>query len=381
MRCRRRPRARAPPAVPWGVMVFPPVFGAAADASASASSKACATASLAALPLLTSTTFAVSCTAHAAAGGVGGGGGGGLADPADNITSSNTLDSTISAAEAASDADGSWFMTPVFDSVQSCLETVHHATGLPWYLTIVLSTLAVRSSFLPLIVHQLKAGGRYATAAKPEADKLWHLYKEARDRSTKANNVSGLARATSLYWRGLRAVLAKHNCRPVSLFGGSLVQLPAFLTFVVSMRHMIRDGGLRSDLAHGGALWFNDLTLPDETLALPVLAIGMTYANLQMSLGKAPPGTVFHWLKDTGQVLLIAGLPLTTALPQGIFLYWITNAAFSAVQTHAVRADGVRSVLGLPPMGAGGDARSGSSHGGGMPVPRSDWIESKGKAD
>ena len=125
-------------------------------------------------------------------------------------------------------------------------------------------------------------------------------------------------------------------------------------------------------------LWFEDLTLPDETLALPVLAIGLTYANLQTSLGKAAPGTVIHWLKDTGQVLLIAGMPLTTALPQGIFLYWITNAALSAVQTHAVRADGVRSVLGLLPVG---DVRGGSV-GRGMPIPRPDWVESnKGKAD
>jgi YidC/Oxa1 family membrane protein insertase len=267
-------------------------------------------------------------------------------------------------------------MTPVFDGVQGCLEAVHDATGLPWYLTIVLSTLAVRGAFLPLIAHQLKAGGRYATAAKPEADKLWRLYAEARDRSAKANDALGLARATALYWGGLRAVLAKHDCRPLSLFGGSLVQLPVFLTFVVSMRHMIRDGGLRADLAHGGALWFEDLTLPDETLALPLVAIGLTYANLEMSLGKAPPGTVFHWLKDTGQVLLIAAMPLTTALPQGVFLYWVTNAAFSAVQTRAVRADGVRAALGLPavPVAGGG---GGGGGGGGMPVPRSDWAVGK----
>ena len=147
------------------------------------------------------------------------------------------------------------------------------------------------------------------------------------------------------------------------------MQLPAFLTFVVSMRHMIRDSGLRSDLSHGGTLWFENLTVPDETLALPMIAIGLTYVNLQMSLGKAPQGTVFHWLKDTGQVLLIAGMPLTTALPQGVFLYWITNALFSAAQTHAVRSDGLRAVLGLPAMPTGNAGR------GGMPVPRHDWAD------
>ena len=162
------------------------------------------------------------------------------------------------------------------------------------------------------------------------------------------------------------------------MFGGSLIQLPAFLTFVVSMRHMIRDSELRSELSHGGVLWFQDLTVPDETLALPMMAIGLTYMNLQMSLGKAPEGTIIHWLKDTGQVLLIAGMPLTTALPQGIFLYWITSAAFSAAQTQAVRSDGVRAALGLPVAQTGLGAPGTGKMRGGMPTPRQDWFEEQG---
>lgn len=282
----------------------------------------------------------------------------------------------LSAGAASNGASEDWFMTPIFDSVQYCLQSVHAATGLPWYLTIIFSTLIVRGSFIPLITHQLRAGSRYATAAKPEADKLWNLYKQARDRN--GRDLSGLSRATSLYWQGLRAVLSKHNCRPMSMFGGSLIQLPAFLTFVVSMRHMIRDSELRSDLAHGGALWFQDLTVPDETLALPMMAIGLTYMNLEMSLGKAPKGTIIHWLKDTGQVLLIAGMPLTTALPQGIFLYWITSATFSAAQTRAVRSDGVRAALGLPVAQPGSGATGNGDMRGGMPTPRQDWFEERG---
>ena len=116
--------------------------------------------------------------------------------------------------------------------------------------------------------------------------------------------------------------------------------------------------------------------MPDETLALPMIAIGLTYLNLEMSLGKAPQGTIIHWLKDTGQVLLIAGMPLTTALPQGIFLYWITSASFSAAQTRAVRSDGVRAALGLPALQSGAAAGAPRMEGG-MPKPREDWLEEK----
>ena len=50
-------------------------------------------------------------------------------------------------------------------------------------------------------------------------------------------------------------------------------------------------------------------------------------------------------------------------------MYWITNALFSAAQTHAVRSDGLRASLGLPAMSPG------DGGGGGMPVPRHDWAE------
>ena len=113
---------------------------------------------------------------------------------------------------------------------------------------------------------------------------------------------------------------------------------------------MVRDPKLAQELSTGGALWFENLTVADATLVLPLAAIGLTYINLQVSLGNAPRNSMLYWLKDIGQVLLIVGLPLTSGLPQGIFVYWTTSAAFSAVQTQVLRADSTRIALGLPPI-------------------------------
>ena len=259
-------------------------------------------------------------------------------------------------ATAATDAPDPPLLEPVFNAVQAALEAVHAAPGMPWWLTIVASTVVVRTAFLPLTVRQMHAGVRYARTAKPEADKLSAALSKARRHATDLQPLL-------LYGRGMRAVLRKHRCNPAAMFGGTLVMLPSFLVFVLTTRRMIRDPELGGALADGGALWFNNLTVPDETFVLPLLAVSLTYVNLELSLGKSPPGTVLNWLKDKGQMLLMMGLPLTTGLPQGVFLYWVTSASYGLVQTTALRSDGVRAALGLPPMGPGA---------GGMPaVPKS----------
>ena len=235
----------------------------------------------------------------------------------------------------------------VFDTVQQGLETLHAFTGLPWWCTLIGSTLLVRSSFLPLTLHQLRATARYATSAKPENDRLWSLVNKVT--GTGADTATTL-KAYQIYYQGMTSVLKKHRISLLSMFGGTLIQIPVFVTFVFTVRRMIRDPELAHELATGGALWFDNLTLADATMVLPLTAIGLTYMNLQVSLGNAPRDSWFYWFKDIGQCLLILALPITSTLPSGIFVYWTTSASFSAVQTHVLRADVTRTALGLPPI-------------------------------
>ena len=79
-----------------------------------------------------------------------------------------------------------------------------------------------------------------------------------------------------------------------------LVQIPVFVTFVGATRALIDSdngggnagggsagmlgapGASRLGLASGGALWFGDLTARDRTLALPLSAAALTYANIEV---------------------------------------------------------------------------------------------------
>ena len=51
------------------------------------------------------------------------------------------------------------------------------------------------------------------------------------------------------------------------------------MSFVLGARRMILDPNAHDAFAHGGTLWFNDLTAPDPYMALPVVAVALTYVE------------------------------------------------------------------------------------------------------
>lgn len=110
---------------------------------------------------------------------------------------------------------------------------------------------------------------------------------------------------------------------------------------------MIDDPALGLDM--GGTLWFVDLTQPDPSLALPVLALVVSCVNLELVLGrrkeaqlrdvpdqlgtKGPP--LHRRIKSLLQGILLLSSPLVAHLPSGVFLYWIPNALYGTAQ-HAL---------------------------------------------
>ena len=239
---------------------------------------------------------------------------------------------------------------PLLGAVQDALLLLHGATGLPWWATLVTATLCVRTSLLPLVMYQMKASNRFG-AAMPHMMTV----KEALQRAIKELEMqvppSGgtlLAKVDKLKMgrKGMQLIWQKFDCHPAKLVVTPLVHIPIFLTYVFSVRDMIR--GEVSGLASGGAAWFPDLTAADSTLVLPVLAAGLTYVNLEQGLG----GSQNKWLiwgKDKIQLLMIGLQMFTAELPAGIFMYWVTSASYGIVQTAALRNPSVQKALGLLP--------------------------------
>ena len=77
----------------------------------------------------------------------------------------------------------------------------------------------------------------------------------------------------------------ERGVNPAASFLPLLVQMPVFIT----LYHVIRDHNQHlPSFAHGGVLWFADLTRADPYLALPALSAVLMLAAMEVSSKDAP---------------------------------------------------------------------------------------------
>lgn len=252
---------------------------------------------------------------------------------------------------AVADAVGSWHAF-VYDSVpvqgmQAALEAVHATTGLPWWASIALSTLAFRAALLPVVRYQARALARLAGAG-PMLAALNQALSQRLDK-IRPGDVTSTTEACRAYAGGCSAALKAQRVSLAAAVASPLVQLPVFVTFALANRRMIDTAvpGLDS----GGVWWFEDLTEADPLLLLPLACLGSTYLNLELGFARLHESqTVLRFIKDNLQLFLILGAPLTSTLPAGVFVYWLTSSLCGHAQHFALKSPAVRAALGFPPM-------------------------------
>jgi YidC/Oxa1 family membrane protein insertase len=183
-------------------------------------------------------------------------------------------------------------------------------------------------------------------AIKPQIDELSAVMRESSQKGTpKGLEDAEKARVA------LSKLFAKHQVRPWLSIVGALCQLPLWITFFFTMRHMTREGaGLGFET--GGALWFNDLTVPDPYYAMP-LAMGASFFTMaQLGDAGQAPGAALDprqaQMKTMMKLSAFAMVPLTSSFPSGVFVYWISTNLTSIVQTILLRQPAVRSFVGMP---------------------------------
>ncbi|MEQ2179625.1 hypothetical protein GOODEAATRI_027033 [Goodea atripinnis] len=194
-----------------------------------------------------------------------------------------TTESRVRTASGVGGANGAggWYGS-LSDSApvhlcENFLVSVHQVSGLPWWLSIAMATVSVRTFItLPLAAYQLiiiaKVGVEALQVEISELAKRlrYEVSVRGRERGWKEKESRFRNGSGSVYrvqfQKNLRRLVSqlyiRDNCHP---FKASLlvwVQLPLWVT-------------LQGELAAGGALWFSDLTVPDSTWILPVF-LGLT---------------------------------------------------------------------------------------------------------
>lgn len=155
--------------------------------------------------------------------------------------------------------------------IQSAMELIHSTTGLPWWGSIVLSTLCLRLLFIPVSIFLQKNAIKMHNV-NPEIEKM----KEKQQVYMLAGNLEMANHERSK----MNAVFKKHGIRPVLSVMPALFQGVFMVSFFMALRGMA-NAPVTSMMA-GGMLWFPDLTVPDPSFILPIISSAGFLVSLEV---------------------------------------------------------------------------------------------------
>ena len=211
--------------------------------------------------------------------------------------------------------------SPVVDVLGVVLLYFHQNLGAPWWLSIVLLTVVVRSLLFPLTVKQVRSM-RAMQDLKPEMDRVRAQYRD---------NVQRQREEMAKVYQE-RGVNPLGGCLPI------LVQMPIFIGIFYVIRQF---GGYRigdrvvppeyPSFHDGGILWFQNLSNSDPTYLLPIISAVTMLAATEITSKNVDPQQ--RWLM---RLLPIGFTAFLLSFPAGLFVYWITSNLVTLVQNYVI---------------------------------------------
>lgn len=249
----------------------------------------------------------------------------------ENTISMDTVNKTQAVSEvAAAAADCSY---PVA-ALQYVIEAVHVHSGLPWWASIVGTTLIIRALSIPILISQLKATCRL-TLMRPQLEEVTEQMKECVD-------PKGLEEGQ----RRVKNLFKQYNVTPFTPMKGILIQGPVFISFYLAITNMAANV---PSFKEGGALWFQDLSTPDSLYLLPALTALSFLATVELNMQEGLEGNpMANKMKLFSRFIALITVPITMHFPKAIFCYWITSNLFSLVHGAVIKMPGVKRALAIP---------------------------------
>lgn len=213
--------------------------------------------------------------------------------------------------------------SPVVSVLAYVLRFFHYDLGVEWWISIALLTVVVRTVLFPLTVKQVKSM-KAMQELKPELDKIREKYKDNRQKQQEEQ--------MKLFQE--RRVNPLGGCLPI------LVQLPIFIGIFYVIRDFGGSAGIigaadrpasEPTFREGGIFWFTDLTQHDPYFILPVLSAVTMLIGMEITAKRLPREQ--RWLM---RILPFGITVITWTFPAGLFVYWIANNIFTAVQNYII---------------------------------------------
>ncbi|KAI8994966.1 60Kd inner membrane protein-domain-containing protein [Pilobolus umbonatus] len=229
-------------------------------------------------------------------------------------------------------------MTPV-GGLEAMFEYIHVYSGLPWWGTIAVATVAVRMALLPMMVKIQRNNARLMNI-NPDVTRIMD--------NLKAAQAQGDSLATGKYTQEIQDLFKKNQCHPMKSLGLPLVQMPVMISFFMAIRGMaeIPVPGLQDQ----GILWFTDLTAKDPYYVLPLISAAGVMAVLETGAEAGSANPQSAGMKNVFRALTLVMIPFTAWMPSGVFVYWITSNFFSIGQILALKNPRVRELFNIPKL-------------------------------
>ncbi|XP_029090815.1 cytochrome c oxidase assembly protein COX18, mitochondrial isoform X3 [Monodon monoceros] len=258
---------------------------------------------------------------------------------------------------------GGWYealatSAPV-QGAEDVLLFAHTASGLPWWGSILLTTVALRGAVtLPLAAYQHYILAKVENL-QPEIKSIArHLNQDV---AVRANQLGWSKRAARLtYLKTMRRLVSelyvRDNCHPFKATVLVWIQLPMWIFVSVALRnfstgatHSEAGFSVQEQLATGGVLWFPDLTALDSTWILPVsigvinLLIVEIFALQKVGMSRFQ--TYITYFVRAVSVLMI---PIAATVPSSIVLYWLCSSLMGLSQNLLLRSPRFRQLCRIP---------------------------------
>jgi len=248
----------------------------------------------------------------------------------------------------------------VVGAIQGGVVSLQATTGLPWWATFAVSSGLVRVILFPLARSRIVIA-QDLQRSMPELNALYKMFVR-RLSTVPIANVEERSKIISIFFKGVKSSLILHRVNIIGLVAYPIATMVGMITFFYSLRSMIMqdnrvsssstsnnnsnsNGGGELGLRDGGAFWFRDLTMPDHTSLLPMLAAAGTYLSIEMSMAATTTAasrsralTLSRIFKGFFQGGLIIAFPFMSMLPAGIFCYWIPGTTLNMLQTALMRS-------------------------------------------
>lgn len=227
------------------------------------------------------------------------------------------------------------------DLVIKAIDSFHSFSGLPWWQTIICSTLIARFCVFPLALKGMK-GAAKMQVAKPEID----VAKKRFEALKKKNGGVHTNEQQQAFLLEVKAIQKKHGASMLGGLAPAFLQMPLFMSFFFGLKKMHE---YVPGFVDGGAYFFQDLTVPDTTYVMPVVCAAAFLATIEMGgeMGETDQGKK---MKNVFRGMAFLMIPITISFPCSVLCYWCTNNTFSLAQSTLFRQAGFRKMTGLPTL-------------------------------